>query len=137
LQRLAQVMARRGEKTALGQIRSIRRFARLLCNLACFEQRRLHELAVGYIAYGGRDQDPITVREGAQADFDGKFCTILPQSEQIQAGAHGTEPVFRGEMLTMGGVVEAEALRYEQLDALAASFLLRIAEQHRKLLIRI
>jgi hypothetical protein len=74
LQRLAQVVTRRGEKPGLRIIRPIRLFA------GC-DQRVVDGSALRHVANGGRDERLVAVHEGCEANPRREFSAVRPAGE--------------------------------------------------------
>ncbi len=108
LQRLTQIVAGGGEKSALALVRPIGAFARAvgylarsLGGLAGHDELGLDLLAVGHVADGGGDEGSAHVLDRAQADFDGKLRAVAPPAEQIEARPHGAHAHVAGVILAV------------------------------------
>src|SRR5581483_4164550 len=96
---------------------------------------RFDAISFGDIANGGGDQGLIAVRNGTQADLDGKLGSILAPGVQVEPGAHGTHPDILHVVLTVADVPLAEALRNQHLDAPADDLIMLVAKKGRDLAI--
>ena len=82
LQRLAQIVARRGEKAALGEI-GVFGFA------ARFLERLFGLLALGDVADRRGHHDFAALLDRAQADLDRELGAVLAHAEKLETHAHG------------------------------------------------
>ena len=96
------------------------------------EQRteaRLRRTSLGYVADDRDDECLLRVLEGAQADLDGKFAAVLPQSVELEVRPHLPRSRVARIVGAMSEVAGAEALGHEQLYLTAQQFIPRVSEQ--------
>src|SRR5438128_2323442 len=79
----------------------------------------LHALTIRDIADGSRDQSPFVRFERAKTDLHGELPTVLVQPEEFQTGTHRSDPRFREKLCPVSRVIIPEALRDEDINALA------------------
>jgi hypothetical protein len=89
---------------------------------------RLGLFPLGDVADGADDVAFSAGRQGAEADFDGEFRTVLAEPEQLATLAHRPDPWLAGVGCAVGRVVAPEALRDEHLDRLPEQFVPGIPE---------
>jgi hypothetical protein len=135
LERLAQIMAGGGKKAALALVRPISTLPRLIGKLprglGCLvrnNQLRLDALAVRDIANCCGGEDPVSVRDGAQADLDRELGTVAALCEEFQARSHRTNAYVTDVVLSVSEVPQSEPFWHQQLDSLANDLVVPIAE---------
>ncbi len=123
LQWLTQVVTGSGKKAALALIGTIGALAgpigqgtRGVGRFPRDDQLGLDPLAIADVANCGSDEQPSSIIDRAQADFDRKFTAVLAATMQFQPLAHGSGANVAKEGVPIGHVALAEALRQQVLD---------------------
>src|SRR5208283_2642243 len=77
-----------------GEIRALGSRARL-------SEFQLYTLAITDVADRSHDQRIDAIADRTQANFDGKFRSVLPCRKKIEPGSHGSTPSARSVLLAM------------------------------------
>ncbi len=122
LQRLAQIVAGRGEEAALGDVGVLGFAARLFEGL-------LGLLALADVADRGGDDALVALGDGAQADFHRKLGAVLAHAEQIEAYPHRPHAHVLAIIRTMTRVARAKPVGHQHFHRAAEQLARGIAEQ--------
>ena len=109
LQRLAQIVARGGEKAALGE-RGMFGFA------ARVAHRLFHLPPFGDVANRGRDDVLVALADRTQADLDRELAAVLAPAKQVQSHAHGPHAHVARVAVAVRRVPRAKAFGQQHLD---------------------